>query len=89
MDEQRGMVLLRFVAGLSAREVADIMGKQEGTGRGMWFRALEALRRALSLASAPLALSLPHSTVICSLEGMAFTMMIRVNRQMRRTPCAS
>lgn len=49
-DEQREVVLLRFVEGLSAREVGDIMGKQEGTVRGMQFRAIEALRRALSLA---------------------------------------
>jgi RNA polymerase sigma-70 factor (ECF subfamily) len=48
-DEQREVVLLRFVEGLSAREVGDIMGKQEGTVRGMQFRAIEALRRALSL----------------------------------------
>lgn len=47
-DEQREVVLLRFVEGLSAREVGDIMGKQEGTVRGMQFRAIEALRRALS-----------------------------------------
>lgn len=48
-EEQREVVLLRFVEGLSAREVGDIMGKQEGTVRGMQFRAIEALRRALSL----------------------------------------
>ncbi|HLZ23167.1 MAG TPA: sigma-70 family RNA polymerase sigma factor [Ktedonobacterales bacterium] len=48
--EQREVVLLRFVEGLSAREVGSIMGKQEGTVRGMQFRAIEALRRALSLA---------------------------------------
>ncbi len=47
-DEQREVVLLRFIEGLSAREVGDIMGKQEGTVRGMQFRALEALRRALA-----------------------------------------
>lgn len=47
-DEQREVVLLRFVEGLSAREVGDIMGKQEGTVRGMQFRAIEALRRALA-----------------------------------------
>jgi RNA polymerase sigma-70 factor, ECF subfamily len=47
-DEQREVVLLRFVEGLSAREVGDIMGKQEGTVRGMQFRAIEALRRALT-----------------------------------------
>lgn len=50
-NEQREVVLLRFVEGLSAREVGDIMGKQEGTVRGLQFRALEALRRALSLAA--------------------------------------
>jgi RNA polymerase sigma-70 factor (ECF subfamily) len=47
-EEQREVVLLRFVEGLSAREVGDIMGKQEGTVRGMQFRALEALRRGLA-----------------------------------------
>jgi DNA-directed RNA polymerase specialized sigma24 family protein len=36
------------VEGLSAREVGDIMGKQEGAVRGMQFRAIEALRRALT-----------------------------------------
>ncbi|MGH2514941.1 MAG: RNA polymerase sigma factor [Ktedonobacterales bacterium] len=49
-DEQREVVLLRFVEGLPAREVGDILGKQEGTVRGMQFRAIEALRRALSYA---------------------------------------
>lgn len=47
-EEQREVVLLRFVEGLSAREVGDIMGKHEGTVRGMQFRAMEALRRALT-----------------------------------------
>lgn len=47
-DEQREVVLLRFVEGLSAREVGDIMGKQEGAVRGMQFRAIEALRRAMT-----------------------------------------
>jgi RNA polymerase sigma-70 factor, ECF subfamily len=46
-DEQRKVVELRFVEGLSAREVGDIMGKHEGTVRGMQFRAIGALRRAL------------------------------------------
>ncbi len=48
--DQREVVLLRFIGGLSAREVGDIMGKQEGTVRGIQFRALEALRRALGFA---------------------------------------
>ena len=46
-EEQREVVLLRFVEGLSAREVGDIMGKQEGAVRGMQFRAIEALRRVM------------------------------------------
>ncbi|HST90447.1 MAG TPA: sigma-70 family RNA polymerase sigma factor [Ktedonobacterales bacterium] len=46
-EGQREVVLLRFVEGLSAREVGDILGKQEGTVRGMQFRAIEALRRIL------------------------------------------
>lgn len=46
-DEQREVVVLRFVRGLSAREVGDIMGKHEGTVRGMQFRAIGALRRAM------------------------------------------
>ncbi|MFI5274873.1 MAG: sigma-70 family RNA polymerase sigma factor [Ktedonobacterales bacterium] len=49
-DEQREVVALRFVEGLSAREVGDIMGKPEGAVRGMQFRAIEALRRALRRA---------------------------------------
>lgn len=38
-EEQREVVLLRFVEGLSAREVGAILGKQEGTVRGLQFRA--------------------------------------------------
>lgn len=49
-SEQRDVVLLRFIEGLSAREVGDIIGKQEGAVRGMQFRALEAMRRALLLS---------------------------------------
>lgn len=48
--EQRVVVLLRFIEGLTARQVGDIMGKHEGTVRGMQFRAIEAIRRALNLA---------------------------------------
>lgn len=49
-SEQRDVILLRFVEELSAREVGDILGKSEGTVRGLQFRALEALRRALKRA---------------------------------------
>ncbi|HEX6544031.1 MAG TPA: sigma-70 family RNA polymerase sigma factor [Ktedonobacterales bacterium] len=48
-SEQRDVVLLRFIEGLSARQVGIILGKQEGTVRGMQFRAIEAIRRALHL----------------------------------------
>ena len=46
-DEQREAIELRFFAGLSAREAAEAMGKQEGTVRGLQFRAIAALRRQL------------------------------------------
>ena len=52
-DEQREAVALRFFAGLSAREAADAMGKQEGTVRGLQFRAIAALRRDLGIAESP------------------------------------
>ncbi len=48
-DEQRDAIALRFFAGLSAREAAVVMGKQEGTVRGIQFRAIAALRRRLGL----------------------------------------
>ncbi len=48
-DEQREAIALRFFAGLSAREAAEVMGKQEGTVRGLQFRAIAALRRRLGL----------------------------------------
>jgi RNA polymerase sigma-70 factor (ECF subfamily) len=48
-DEQRETISLRFFAGLSAREAAEAMGKQEGTVRGLQFRAIAALRRELGI----------------------------------------
>jgi RNA polymerase sigma-70 factor (ECF subfamily) len=52
-DEQRETIALRFFAGLSAREAAEAMGKQEGTIRGLQFRAIAALRRELGVAAEP------------------------------------
>jgi len=49
--EQREAIQLRFFAGLSAREAAIAMGRQEGTVRGLQFRAIAALRRELGIAS--------------------------------------
>lgn len=48
-EEQRETIELRFFAGLSSREVAEAMGKQEGTVRGLQFRAIAALRRELGV----------------------------------------
>jgi RNA polymerase sigma-70 factor (ECF subfamily) len=48
-EEQRDAIALRFFAGLSAREAAEVMGKQEGTIRGLQFRAIAALRRKLGI----------------------------------------
>jgi RNA polymerase sigma-70 factor (ECF subfamily) len=48
-DDQREAIALRFFAGLSARETAEAMGKQEGTVRGLQFRAIAALRRQLGI----------------------------------------
>jgi RNA polymerase sigma factor (sigma-70 family) len=47
--EQREAIALRFFSGLSAREAAEAMGKQEGTVRGLQFRAIAALRRELEI----------------------------------------
>jgi RNA polymerase sigma-70 factor (ECF subfamily) len=47
--EQRDAIALRFFAGLSAREAAVAMGRQEGTIRGLQFRAIAALRRQLGI----------------------------------------
>ncbi len=48
-DDQREAIALRFFAGLSAREAAEVMNRQEGTIRGLQFRAIAALRRQLGI----------------------------------------
>jgi RNA polymerase sigma-70 factor (ECF subfamily) len=53
-DDQREVIELRFFAGLSVLETAIAMGRQEGTVRGLQFRAIAALRRSLGIdLSAP------------------------------------
>jgi RNA polymerase sigma-70 factor (ECF subfamily) len=47
--DQREVVALRFFAGLSPREVGELMNRTEGTVRGLQFRAIEALRRSLGV----------------------------------------
>ena len=46
-EEQQTVIGYRFMAGLTPREVGIVMGKREGTVRGLQFRAIAALRRAL------------------------------------------
>ena len=41
---QQEVIVLRFVEGYTTHEIADLVGKREGTVRGIQFRALEALR---------------------------------------------
>lgn len=48
-EDQREVIELRFFAGLSVLEVAEAMGRQEGTVRGLQFRAIAALRRSLQI----------------------------------------
>ena len=52
-DDQREVIELRFFAGLSVFEAAEAMGRQEGTIRGLQFRAIAALRRSLGIETTP------------------------------------
>jgi RNA polymerase sigma-70 factor, ECF subfamily len=52
-DDQREVIELRFFAGLSTHEAAEAMGRNEGTIRGLQFRAIASLRRSLGIESAP------------------------------------
>ena len=56
-DDQREVIELRFFAGLSVLETAVAMGRQEGTVRGLQFRAIAALRRGLGIEAAATASS--------------------------------
>jgi RNA polymerase sigma-70 factor (ECF subfamily) len=57
-EDQREVIELRFFAGLSVLEAAVAMGRQEGTIRGLQFRAIASLRRSLGIEVAPAAPSL-------------------------------
>jgi RNA polymerase sigma-70 factor (ECF subfamily) len=45
--DQQEALALRFAAGLSAEEAAQVMGRRAGTVRGLTFRAIGSLRRKL------------------------------------------
>ncbi|MFQ3632651.1 RNA polymerase sigma factor, partial [Roseiflexus sp.] len=51
-DDQREVVLLRFVAGLSITEVAQQLQRSEGSVKQLQLRALRALGRLLGAAEA-------------------------------------
>lgn len=51
-DDQREVIELRFFAGLSVLESAMVMGRQEGTIRGLQFRAIASLRQTLGIVPA-------------------------------------
>lgn len=51
-DDQREVIELRFFGGLSVLETAMVMGRQEGTVRGLQFRAIASLRHTLGIVPA-------------------------------------
>lgn len=51
--DQQEAIALRYVAGLSAEEAAQVMGRRAGTVRGLTFRAIGTLRRRLSTHGEP------------------------------------
>jgi RNA polymerase sigma-70 factor, ECF subfamily len=46
--DQQEALALRYAAGLSADEAAQVMGRQAGTVRGLTFRAINTLRRRMA-----------------------------------------
>jgi RNA polymerase sigma-70 factor (ECF subfamily) len=64
-DDQREVIELRFFAGLSVLEAAMAMGRQEGTIRGLQFRAIAALRRSLGIES-PAAATSPSAAAVAA-----------------------
>ena len=69
-DDQREVIELRFFAGLSVAETAEAMGRQDGTIRGLQFRAIGALRRSLGIESsgsahAPARAPQPATVEVC------------------------
>ncbi|MFQ5523063.1 MAG: RNA polymerase sigma factor [Acidimicrobiia bacterium] len=50
-DDQRNVIALRVVAGLSLQETADVMGKRVGAIKALQRRALDSLRKSLESVS--------------------------------------
>jgi RNA polymerase sigma-70 factor (ECF subfamily) len=67
-DDQREVIELRFFAGLSVSEAAAAMGRQEGTIRGLQFRAIASLRRSLGIEASG---TVPASTQPVTVEVQA------------------
>lgn len=53
-DDQRDVMLLRLVGGLTVTEVAVMLGRSEGAVKALQRRAVEGLRRIVSTEAAPL-----------------------------------
>ncbi|HET6380343.1 MAG TPA: sigma-70 family RNA polymerase sigma factor [candidate division Zixibacteria bacterium] len=51
--DQQEALALRFAAGLSAKEAAQVMGRRAGTIRGLTHRAINALRRRMTAPETP------------------------------------
>ena len=50
-DDQRQVVLLRLVGGLSSRETADVLGTTEGNVRVLQYRALSKIKERLQVVT--------------------------------------
>jgi RNA polymerase sigma-70 factor (ECF subfamily) len=68
-DDQREVIELRFFAGLSVLEASLVMGRQEGTIRGLQFRAIQTLRKTLGI----LALNVPEAAPVSAPAGAVAT----------------
>jgi len=68
-DDQREVIELRFFAGLSVLEASLVMGRQEGTIRGLQFRAIQTLRKTLGI----LALNVPEAAPVRAPAGAVAT----------------
>ncbi|HJP89868.1 MAG TPA: sigma-70 family RNA polymerase sigma factor [Candidatus Limnocylindrales bacterium] len=72
-DDQREVIELRFFAGLSVLEASLVMGRQEGTIRGLQFRAIQTLRKTLGI----LALQVPEAAPASATAGAVATAQVR------------